>query len=602
MAKEVDPSGRRTIGVVTKIDTIEEADGSSIGDRLRGEGSNAWKFEMGCHAIRNRNQKEIQDNVSSEETNAIEARYFSTHKELSQLPEHTRATIMGFNSLVRNVTEIQSRMIREAFPKIKSKLKALLDAKRKELNALPSCVTNAVQAQTILRQLVGDLRGCMEKLYRVDYSNLSDFRGSSCPPGLKDLPGLLQSDEIYCFPWLEMMPHLQRFLEIFEKEMHKCGRHILTKEYAETVKLEFGRLHGYVLPDLMTFSAMKALASAEVASFEEPARIMLRSVHGYFSEILVVFVDKYFSAYPQLLNHVQNVVDGFLKQSLDLCSERLAEQIKIEKDEVYTLNSCYLDTVTKIMKRFDEVSFSNDAETVEDAVLIIADNQPFTKSVTITSVNPTSTTGLLVDVVNGTYHPTPMEHGGKVVYRKNQPAYEQPIWLECNETDKCWDICIIPDRSNRNSKRVAFHCADTSNLVGVGEWRVADTMTNLTLKITSSAPSEKLAHNNVERTVRETMIRLWCYQKVVCKCFCDNTAKYVREQFPRRLRDHLEAAVYDSFCHQAGKAENDSHAQAALMALMVEPIELANKRQRLQMSCDKFMEALDVLVNLERRA
>ena len=598
--------GRRTIGVVTKIDTIEEADGSSISERLRGEGTNAWQFEMGCHAIRNRNQKEIQNNISSEETNALEARFFSTHRELSQLPEETKSTMMGFHSLVQNVTGVQTRMMLEAFPKLKSQIKALLDVKRKELNALPSSITTIVQAQSTLRQLVGDLRGCMEKLYHVDYTSLSDFRGSSCPPSLKDLPGLLHllhgaDNETHCFPWLEMMPHLQRFLETFEKEMQKCGRHILTKEYAEIVKLELGRLHGYALPDLMTCSALKALASTEISAFEGPARTMLRSVHEYFSEILIVFVNKYFSTYPQLLHHVANVVDGFLKQSLDLCSERLAEQIKIEKDDIYTLNSCYLDTVNKIMKRFDEVTFANDAETVEVAVLIIADNQAFTKSITITSVNLAS--GLLADAVNGTYRPTPLEYGGKVVYRKNQATYEKSTWLEYNEVEKCWDICIIPDRANRKDvKRMAFQTADNSNLVGSGEWRVGDTMTNVTLKVTSFSPPAKPAHNNFERTVQETMIRLWCYQKVVCKCFCDTMAKYVREQFPRRLRDHLETAIYDSFRHQSGNAENDSHAQASLMALMVEPTELANKRQRLQISCEKFVEALDVLMKLERRA
>lgn len=144
VAKEVDPSGKRTIGVVTKIGTLEESDGRTIIDRLNGEGDNAYRFAMGCHAIRNRTQIEVEDKVSREDIDKREEQFFSTHKELSQMPQDRRAAVLGFESLVKNLIDVQSRRIREAFPTVEKKIRALLEVKTKELNALPFPVDDEV--------------------------------------------------------------------------------------------------------------------------------------------------------------------------------------------------------------------------------------------------------------------------------------------------------------------------------------------------------------------------------------------------------------------------------------------------------------------------
>eukprot|EP01035_Chromulina_nebulosa_P035510 gene35510-47743_t len=75
IAKEVDRTGSRTIGVVTKIDLLERSDGPTFVSRLSGKGPNAYHFKLGCVAVRNRNQSEIEENMSSADADREERRY-----------------------------------------------------------------------------------------------------------------------------------------------------------------------------------------------------------------------------------------------------------------------------------------------------------------------------------------------------------------------------------------------------------------------------------------------------------------------------------------------------------------------------------------------
>ena len=602
IAREVDPTGKRTIGVVTKMDTIEEADGPTIVARLSGEGQNAWKFAMGCHAIRNRNQTEITNKITRDEVDAEEDKFFSTHKELFRMPQDQRASILGFPSLVKDLTGVQSRMIRDGLPRVKKDIRTLLEAKRRELNALPPNVASEVQAQNALRKLTADLRGCIDKLYRVEYDDLPDFGGAKCPPGLQDTHRL-NNDETRGFPkWLEMMPCLQRLLDEFEEAIRRGGQHIMTSTFAETAKTELDRLQGFVLPDLITHSAVKTLSSVEVTAFEEPARKMLDSVYDYFSEVLAVLVTTYFSNYPRLRDHVQGVVGDLLNESLVLCNERLVEQIEIEQRDVYTLNHYYSDTVHKVMTRIDEVVIGTNEEYTDYALQAISKDQPASSSVTIAGVSG----GFAV--INGTYVPSDEVYGGELVYKSNQG---NNCWLEFDATEKYWRVCEMSERTNRSDFEDLAH-GGTMLPFGVSKgWKTFDgkcwvAQPQISANRAAIYQTTTFAqHNNFERAVKDTQIRLWCYRKVVHKCFCDTMAKFVRFHFPRKLKDHLEEKIHQSLMTEEDQPDTTDeghnvhqHGKRSLQDMMSETTDLADKRQRLTTSIAKLVLAKDVMAHL----
>lgn len=63
MAKDVDPDSSRTLGVLTKPDTIEYGCHANWLSVLRGD---SFPLKLGYFMVRNSTQKELEDNVSHE--------------------------------------------------------------------------------------------------------------------------------------------------------------------------------------------------------------------------------------------------------------------------------------------------------------------------------------------------------------------------------------------------------------------------------------------------------------------------------------------------------------------------------------------------------
>jgi hypothetical protein len=77
-ADEVDPDGKRTLGVVTKIDKADSTD-KLLGERLLGIGRNSWAFKLGTVAMRNRSQDQIDSGATREEVSRFEDDFFKSH-------------------------------------------------------------------------------------------------------------------------------------------------------------------------------------------------------------------------------------------------------------------------------------------------------------------------------------------------------------------------------------------------------------------------------------------------------------------------------------------------------------------------------------------
>jgi GTP-binding protein EngB required for normal cell division len=77
LAKEVDPGQIRTIGVVTKIDTIQKD--SDIALKLRADRESDIRLNLGWIAVRCRTPTEVKEGLSADALRAKEKEYFQTH-------------------------------------------------------------------------------------------------------------------------------------------------------------------------------------------------------------------------------------------------------------------------------------------------------------------------------------------------------------------------------------------------------------------------------------------------------------------------------------------------------------------------------------------
>ena len=72
MARSVDPDGERTIGVVTKIDLMDQ--GTDALDLLQGK---IYPLKLGYYGVKCRSQKQIDENISIREALENERNFFA---------------------------------------------------------------------------------------------------------------------------------------------------------------------------------------------------------------------------------------------------------------------------------------------------------------------------------------------------------------------------------------------------------------------------------------------------------------------------------------------------------------------------------------------
>ena len=81
MAREVDPKGIRTIGVITKIDIMDR--GTNAKRMLEGKDV---ALRLGFIGIKNRSQQDIIDRITVKAAIDKEMLYFSMHPVYSSMP------------------------------------------------------------------------------------------------------------------------------------------------------------------------------------------------------------------------------------------------------------------------------------------------------------------------------------------------------------------------------------------------------------------------------------------------------------------------------------------------------------------------------------
>ncbi len=109
LAREIDPEGRRTIGVLTKIDLMDR--GTNARSVLLNQ---EIPLKMGYVGTKNRSQADINSGKTVAESLLSEQEYFATSSIYSSLPQH----LLGTSSLVKRLVQLLTTSIKDSLPSI----------------------------------------------------------------------------------------------------------------------------------------------------------------------------------------------------------------------------------------------------------------------------------------------------------------------------------------------------------------------------------------------------------------------------------------------------------------------------------------------------
>ncbi|PNY16146.1 dynamin-related protein 1e-like [Trifolium pratense] len=142
LSREVDPSGERTFGVLTKLDLMDK--GTNALDVLEGR---SYRLQHPWVGIVNRSQADINKNVDMIVARRKEVEYFETSPDYGHL-----ASKMGSEYLAKLLSEHLEKVIKARIPSITSLINKSIEELESEMDHLgrPIAVDAGAQLYTIL--------------------------------------------------------------------------------------------------------------------------------------------------------------------------------------------------------------------------------------------------------------------------------------------------------------------------------------------------------------------------------------------------------------------------------------------------------------------
>ncbi|MBA0842892.1 hypothetical protein Goarm_000130 [Gossypium armourianum] len=142
LAREVDPSGDRTFGVLTKLDLMDK--GTNALDVLEGR---SYRLQQPWVGIVNRSQADINKNVDMIVARRKEREYFATSPDYGHL-----ASKMGSEYLAKLLSQHLESVIRSRIPSITSSINKTIDELESEMDHLgrPIALDAGAQLYTVL--------------------------------------------------------------------------------------------------------------------------------------------------------------------------------------------------------------------------------------------------------------------------------------------------------------------------------------------------------------------------------------------------------------------------------------------------------------------
>ncbi|KAK9794383.1 hypothetical protein WJX73_003169 [Symbiochloris irregularis] len=320
IAQDLDPEGKRTIDVVTKVD-IQPA---SVRQKLDGSDTNAPKLQLGCVGVMNRSEADLKNGLTAEQMQNKEASFFASHAELHSLP----ATCKGLPALVQQLVYLQLQRIKKFLPEFKQQIMTRKREALEDIAANEGVVGNEAEAHSRMTQ-------CLTSLYRHFKANTKaryDFRDS-----------VDTQEEMRLSPRLEELTeaHIEQAWEAFGGKVWLYGQDSL--DHLATIMKECS---GFTLPDITVSDAVGDTFREKIwCNLEGPAHVYLGEAQDYVAKVFSALIDAEFAEYPPLAEHFEAQVADMLNDARAECTAEISRIVK-RQSVTLTRNPSYAEGVS----------------------------------------------------------------------------------------------------------------------------------------------------------------------------------------------------------------------------------------------------------------
>jgi len=319
LAKEVDPGSTRTIGVITKLDLMD--DGTDARDILENK---TLPLRRGYVGVVNRSQKDINGKKDIKAALASERKYFLSHPAYSHMADR-----MGTPFLQKVLNQQLTNHIKDTLPTLRNQLQSQLLKMEKEVAEFKQFAADDPNMKmkamiTIVRQFGDDLIEAIE--------------GRGTGEVLTDkLSGGAKINRIF---YDKFMFELAR-LATDEKALHaKIGKAILNAQGIRT---------GLFTPKM----AFDGIVNDQITEIKSPIMKCVDMVVEELQRVIAGISSKLMSRYPALRDETERVIHGRIGATQLKCREHFTEYVDVQR--------AYINT-----NHEDFIGFANANATVEN--------------------------------------------------------------------------------------------------------------------------------------------------------------------------------------------------------------------------------------------
>jgi interferon-induced GTP-binding protein Mx1 len=309
LAREFDPTGKRTIGVITKSDLAPDQD--TLVQQLLMDRKDVLHLKLGFVAVRNRTAKE---NISLQEAHANERKFFEQH------PASFAAgwECVGINALIDRLATVYSERVKEMFPKLRSDIQARLKDVKQQLSNLPPHLQTPIERVVVYNEIV-DLY--VDKVVKATLTAPNDARQGT-------------------------MTHIlhQKF-EAYRLVLRKQRGNLFSPAYCSRVEEEMRGYAGDQLPNFLSSAILKKFVSGNLDQLWNETEKLINDCFRTTMIQVRKAEDAACTGNPLLAKLIplfRDACSSYVKEKKNKVHEQLKELVLLDQYEPYTINTSYM--------------------------------------------------------------------------------------------------------------------------------------------------------------------------------------------------------------------------------------------------------------------
>ena len=327
LAKEIDTSGSRTLGVLTKLDIMDA--GTDARKALMNE---EIPLKLGYVGVKNRSKQDLIDKIPMAEASRKEREFFKSHPAYKNLP----AGHLGTDVLINRLTKIYFRIIRENLPRIIKAINDRVKTAEEELASLGQPMpTDDAGKMSLLWNMINEYCDIFRKVLQGKFNN----KGQSFLEG----EGGFKIKILY-----------KKLLEEF------TGNYKATAGYRdEDINYALTIHEGDSIPGFPSVDAFIYLLRQQLEKLKDPIEECFQEVFQYLDFLSGKILEKTFTRFPQAVNDMSDLVSNYLMEERDKTKYLIDSIVEMEINYLFTNDYDYLNNYTTFIPKQSQQNMSN---------------------------------------------------------------------------------------------------------------------------------------------------------------------------------------------------------------------------------------------------